>query len=42
MGREAAQAGVTGIPTFDIGDERVVGAQPFDVLAEAARRALRH
>ena len=42
MGREAAQAGVTGIPTFDIGEERVVGAQPFDVLAEAARRALRH
>lgn len=38
MGREAARAGVTGIPTFDIGDERVVGAQPYDVLAAAARR----
>jgi predicted DsbA family dithiol-disulfide isomerase len=38
MGREAAAAGVTGIPTFDIGDERVVGAQPYAVLAEAAIR----
>jgi predicted DsbA family dithiol-disulfide isomerase len=42
MGREAARAGVTGIPTFDIGEERVVGAQPYEVLAEAARRAVRH
>jgi predicted DsbA family dithiol-disulfide isomerase len=39
MGREAAHAGVTGIPTFDIGEERVVGAQPYDVLAAAARKA---
>jgi protein-disulfide isomerase len=39
MGREAARAGVTGIPTFDVGDERVVGAQPYEVLAAAARRA---
>ena len=38
MGREAARAGVTGIPTFDIGEERVVGAQPYEVLAAAARR----
>ncbi len=38
MGREAARAGVTGIPTFDIGEERVVGAQPYGVLAAAARR----
>ena len=37
MGREAA-AGVTGIPTFDIGTERVVGAQPYPVLAEAVVR----
>jgi predicted DsbA family dithiol-disulfide isomerase len=42
MGREAARAGVTGIPTFDVGAERVVGAQPYEVLAEAARRAARH
>jgi predicted DsbA family dithiol-disulfide isomerase len=39
MGREAAHAGVTGIPTFDIGEERVVGAQPYDGLAAAARKA---
>jgi predicted DsbA family dithiol-disulfide isomerase len=38
MGREAASAGVTGIPTFDIGDERVVGAQPYPVLAGAVVR----
>jgi predicted DsbA family dithiol-disulfide isomerase len=38
MGREAARAGVTGIPTFDIGGERVVGAQPYEVLAAVARR----
>jgi predicted DsbA family dithiol-disulfide isomerase len=38
MGREAAAAGVTGIPTFDIGAERVVGAQPYQVLAEAVVR----
>jgi predicted DsbA family dithiol-disulfide isomerase len=38
MGREAAAAGVTGIPTFDIGRERVVGAQPYPVLAEAVVR----
>jgi len=38
MGREAASAGVTGIPTFDIGEERVVGAQPYAVLAEAVVR----
>ncbi len=38
MGREAAGAGVTGIPTFDIGEERVVGAQPYAVLAAAVVR----
>ena len=38
MGREAARAGVTGIPTFDIGEEQVVGAQPYAVLAEAVVR----
>ena len=38
MGRDAAAAGVTGIPTFDIGGERVVGAQPYPVLAEAMVR----
>jgi predicted DsbA family dithiol-disulfide isomerase len=38
MGREAAAAGVTGIPTFDVGAERVVGAQPYPVLVEAVIR----
>jgi predicted DsbA family dithiol-disulfide isomerase len=35
----AVRAGVTGIPTFDIGPSRVVGCQRYEVLAEAARRA---
>jgi predicted DsbA family dithiol-disulfide isomerase len=39
MGREAARARVTGIPTFDLGDRRVVGCQPYQALAEAARAA---
>ena len=34
---EAAEHGVTGIPTFFIGDEAVVGCQPYEVLAAAAR-----
>ncbi len=37
--REAARAGVTGIPTFFIGDEVVVGCQSYGVLAGAADRA---
>jgi len=36
---EAAEHGVTGIPTFFIGDEAVVGCQPYEALAEAAVRA---
>lgn len=36
---EARHAGVTGIPTFSIGRERVVGCQPYTVLAGAAERA---
>jgi len=36
---EAAAQGVTGIPTFFIGDEAVVGCQPYEVLAAAAQRA---
>ena len=39
MGREAAPAGVTGIPTFDLGELRVVGCQPYEVLAAAAEQA---
>jgi predicted DsbA family dithiol-disulfide isomerase len=37
--RAAREAGVTGIPTFDLGPVRVVGCQRYEVLAEAARRA---
>jgi predicted DsbA family dithiol-disulfide isomerase len=36
MGRDAARAGVTGIPTVLVGRRRVVGCQPYEVLAAAA------
>ncbi len=36
---QARQAGVTGIPTFQIGRERVIGCQPYEVLSSAAERA---
>lgn len=36
---DARRDGVTGIPTFFIGDEEVVGCQAYEVLAAAARRA---
>ncbi|WNG43813.1 thioredoxin domain-containing protein [Archangium minus] len=36
---EGEREGVQGIPTFFIGDVRVVGCQPYEVFAEAARRA---
>ena len=38
-GLAARCAGVTGIPTFDLGETRIVGCQRYEVLAEAARRA---
>ncbi|MBW3554555.1 MAG: DsbA family protein [Gemmatimonadetes bacterium] len=37
--RESINAGVTGIPTFFIGDEVVVGCQPYGILAAAVERA---
>jgi 2-hydroxychromene-2-carboxylate isomerase len=37
--REAVEAGITGIPTFEFGEVRVVGCQRYEVLADAARRA---
>lgn len=37
--REASSMGVTGIPTFFFGRERVEGCQPYEVLARAATRA---
>jgi predicted DsbA family dithiol-disulfide isomerase len=39
MGRDAARAGVTGIPTFLIGRRRVIGCQPYEVIAAAAEAA---
>jgi predicted DsbA family dithiol-disulfide isomerase len=37
---EAAAAGVSGVPTFIVGGrERVVGAQPLEVLRAAMRRS---
>jgi predicted DsbA family dithiol-disulfide isomerase len=36
---EAQEHGVTGIPTFFIGDEKVVGCQPYEVLVQAVERA---
>jgi predicted DsbA family dithiol-disulfide isomerase len=36
---EAREAGVTGIPTFIIAGEEVVGCQPYEALADAATRA---
>ena len=36
MGEEAVRDGVTGIPTFLVGRRRVVGCQPYEVLAAAA------
>jgi len=36
---EGNAAGVSGIPTTFIGNVRVVGCQPYEVFAEAARRA---
>ena len=39
MGAEAAREGVTGIPTFFVGDRVVVGAQPYPVLSAAAEAA---
>jgi len=39
MAARAESAGVTGIPTFDFGSRRVVGAQPYEVLAAEARAA---
>jgi len=37
--RESVAAGVTGIPTFFIGDQVVVGCQPYEHLAAAVERA---
>ena len=33
---DARANGITGIPTFILGDEEIVGCQPYEVLAAAA------
>ena len=37
---EVRQNGFSGTPTFVIGDQRIVGAQPFEVFAAAIDAAL--
>jgi predicted DsbA family dithiol-disulfide isomerase len=39
MREEASSKGVTGIPTFFVNGVRVVGCQPYEVLADIAKRA---
>jgi predicted DsbA family dithiol-disulfide isomerase len=39
---ESRQRGVTAVPTFDCGGQRVVGAQPYSVLADLVERAGAH
>ncbi len=36
---DAKRAGVRGIPTFELAGQRIVGCQPYDVLADVATRA---
>ncbi len=40
--RKARQYGITGVPSFVAGGNKVVGAQPYDVLAEQLRAAGAH
>jgi predicted DsbA family dithiol-disulfide isomerase len=35
----ARRSGITGVPSFVAGNYRVVGAQPYDVLADLVRTA---
>jgi predicted DsbA family dithiol-disulfide isomerase len=36
---EACAMGITSIPTFIAGNQRVIGCQPYEVLADVARKA---
>ena len=38
---KSRQYGITGVPTFVIGNQGVVGAQPYEVLEELVRQARR-
>ncbi len=35
---DGERAGITGIPTFFIGEQRIVGCQPYELLAGVVRR----
>jgi predicted DsbA family dithiol-disulfide isomerase len=37
--QQARRQGITGVPSFVAGDHKVVGAQPYDVLADLIRSA---
>ena len=37
--QRSTQSGVTGVPTFDAGGHRVVGAQPYEVLEQLVKAA---
>lgn len=39
MRRDASRAGVTGIPTFFVGEGVIVGCQPYDTLTAAVEQA---
>ena len=39
LGAEAKRMGITGIPTFIIGETRIVGCQPYQILVNAVRQA---
>jgi predicted DsbA family dithiol-disulfide isomerase len=40
--KHGIQSGVSGIPTFFIGGEKIVGAQPYEIIKQFAEWALNH
>ena len=38
---ELGRCGINGVPTFFIGDEVVIGAQPYNVFEETIERSLK-
>lgn len=38
--KEIKEQGITGVPTFIVGNVKVVGAQPYEVLREAVKAAI--
>ena len=37
--QKAVQSGISGVPSFVMGGRKLVGAHPYDVLAEGLRAA---